>query len=108
MPSISAAWNCRATKSRVHPARVEVEVIRGAGAAGLQELPHGQEGGEVDRLAVDVLPDLVEVDKPVEKLGILHGGQIAGEGLEEVVVRVDEPGNHHVVRAVDDARAGRR
>ena len=91
----------------MHAAGVEVEVVRRAGAAGLQELAHREDRRPVDRLPVDLLPDLVEVDQPVEELCVLHGGEIARERLEEVVVRVDEPRHDHVVRAVDHPRARR-
>ena len=101
MPSFSAASNCRVMKLPPAPSRVEVQVIRRAGASGLQQLAHGQEGRIVDRLLVDVLPDLVQVDQPVEELRVLGPREVAREGLEEVMMSVHEARDNDVMGAVD-------
>jgi len=72
------------------------------GAARLGELGHREHGGPIHRLGVQVLPYFVEVEKPIEKLGILHGRQVSREGLVEMVVGVDEPREDDMARRVDD------
>ena len=66
----------------------DVVVVEAGGAPLLHHLPHGGEGGEADRLPVQVLPDLVQGPKPVEQLQPLHLGQVPGEALVQVVVGV--------------------
>ena len=84
-----------------HLGGVDIVVVRGRGAAGFEQLAHGQQRRIVHRLLIQVLPDFIEIDQPVEKFGILYRRQVAGQGLVEVVVGIDETGHHHTVGAVD-------
>ena len=91
-------------------AREEVEVVRRRGAAGEQKLaePDARRGG--DSLLVDPTPDLVEASQPQEERRLLHPGHVARERLREVVVGVDEPGQHDLaasVQASEDVHGGR-
>jgi hypothetical protein len=52
-----------------------------------------------------MLPYIVEIDEPVEELGVLHRGQVAREGLVEMVMGVHEARERDVARRVDDVRA---
>ena len=62
-----------------------------AGRAARQEqLSDGDPRRRIDRLLVDLRPDLVVGRQPVEDPQLLGSRQDAGEGLKEVVVRVDE------------------
>ena len=89
-PSSEAAANWMPGRSSLKLFGIEIVVVGREGAAGLEQLGHGESRGPVDGLLVDALPYLVEVDEPVEELGVLDGGQGPGEGLVEVVVGVDE------------------
>ena len=74
------------------PAGEDVVVVEDGGAAGFQQFSHAHQGAVVDRLAVQVLPDLIQGPQPVEELQVLHLGQVPAEGLVEVVVGVDQAG----------------
>ena len=74
-------------------------VVKAGGTAGFQQLSHAHDGAVVDGLAVQVFPNLIEGGEPVEELQVLHLGQVAAEGLVEMVVGVDQAG-------IDDAPAG--
>ncbi len=80
-------------------------MIGGECATSFGQFCHGEHAGPVYRLRVEVFPYLVQIDQPVEELGILHCGQIARQGLVEVMVRVYKAWDHHVTRGVDDGRA---
>jgi hypothetical protein len=56
---------------------------------------------------VDSTPDRVQRLQPTEQRFVGHGGPGAGEILEEVMVRVDEPGRHQTVVGRQDLH-GRR
>ena len=75
-------------------------------AARLEELGHRQAGGPVHGVLVHSLPYFVEIDEPIEELGVLDRGQGAGEGLVEVVVGVDEAREDDVSGRVQDLGAG--
>lgn len=47
-------------------------------------------------------PDRVEGLEPVEEVGVLRGGDGAGEGLVEVMVGVDQPRQEDVAAEVED------
>ena len=80
----------------------DVVVVKAGGAAVLHQLAHTREGGEADHFAVQILPDLVQSFQPVKQLHILHLGQIAGEDLIQVVVRIHKAGVAQHVAAVND------
>ena len=69
----------------------DVVVVKDGGASGFQQLAHAHDGAVVNRLAVQILPNLVQRPQPVKELHILHLGQIPAEGLVEMMVGVDEP-----------------
>ena len=76
-------------------------MVEAGRAAVLHQLAHAGEGGETDDLGVEVLPDLIECLEPVEQLHVLHLGEVAGEDLIEVVVRVDQTGVAEHMARVD-------
>ena len=80
----------------------DVVVVKAGGAAVLHQLAHTREGGEADHFAVQILPDLVQSFQPVKQLHILHLGQIAGEDLIQMVVRIHKAGVAQHVAAVND------
>ena len=82
----------------------------GAGAAVLQEVRHGGEGGVEDHLVVDHLEDPVGLVQPLghRHVGVVDGLQIPDEGLEEVVVGVDEARIDEPICGVDHLVAGVR
>ena len=88
----------------------QVEVIGGGGAAGQQQLGDADPGAHLDRLRRQAPPHLVEPEQPVEQLGVLHPRQVAGQGLEQVVVGVDEARVDDPVGSIEDASVavGRR
>ena len=54
-----------------------------------------------DVFGLDARPDGIEGLQPVEEVGVLCGGYGAREGLVEVVVCVDQPGQHHMAGEVE-------
>ena len=81
--------------------REDVVMVEAGRAAVLHQLAHAGEGGETDDLGVEVLPDLIERLEPVEQLHVLHLGEVAGEDLIEVMVRVDQTGVAEHMARVD-------
>ncbi len=80
----------------------EVEVVRRQGAARERQLGETHEGGEVDLLRPHARPDRVERLEPAEEQRVLPGGDGAGQGLEQVVVGVDEARRDHAAGGMDD------
>jgi len=74
-------------------------VVKTGGTSGFQQLPHAGDGAVVDAPGVQVLPYFIKSGEPVEELQPLDLGQVAAEGLVEVVVGVDQAG-------IDDAPGG--
>ena len=74
------------------PAREDVVVVEHGRAAGERELGQSGARGGVLGLGVDPRPHRVELPQPAEEVRLLRPR--AGEGLVQVVVRVDEPGRH--------------
>ena len=56
----------------------------------LEQFSHTHQGGKPHDLGVQPLPDFIKRRQPVEQLQILHLGQVSGENLIEMVMRVDE------------------
>ena len=81
----------------------EIEMVGGRGAAGQQQLAEADPRGGVDRIRRRPAPHLVELGEPGEERGLLHAGDVAGEGLRKVVVRVDEAGEDDLAPGVDRA-----
>ncbi|MPM31864.1 hypothetical protein SDC9_78421 [bioreactor metagenome] len=76
-------------------------VIETGGGPGEQQFAHGGERGPGNHLLVQVLPHLVEGDKPGKEFHALHLGQVAGKALVEVMVGVDEAWVDRHVGSVD-------
>ena len=68
--------------------------------------PPGPRGPRPLDLAVDVRPDRIELDQPLEQRGLL--GQATRGPLVEVVVAVDQPGRGQAAPAVDARSPSRR
>jgi hypothetical protein len=77
-----------------------VVVGRGRAARARERGEPGAGGRRLD-LGVDVRPDRIELDEPLEERRLL--GQAAGGPLVEVVVAVDEPGGGQAAARVDVA-----
>ncbi|AHI33187.1 hypothetical protein AU15_11510 [Marinobacter salarius] len=82
---------------------VQIGVVRRRGAAGQHQFRHGGAAGGPLHGRGDVAPHREQGAEPVEQLAVLGGGQGPGQGLEHMVVGVDQPGNHHVPFQVDGA-----
>ena len=86
--------------------RKDIVVVEAGGAAVLHQLAHTREGGEADDVPVQPFPDLIQGGEPVEQLHVLHLGQVPGEHLIQVVMRIDQPWIAPVMAAVDDCIGG--
>lgn len=90
------------------PGGEDVVAVKDGGAAVFHQLPHGHLGGEKNGVLVQALPDLIQGGEPVEQLQVLHLGQVAGEGLIQMVVGVDQAGIAEHPCPVDDPVGGLR
>ena len=87
----------------IEPGGEEVVVIVGAGAARHEQLGHGEPRREPERPRVHVLrPHRIERDDPWPERAVDAGRVRARQRLEEVMVGVDQPGDDHVARCVED------
>ena len=75
----------------------DVVMVGGGGAAGEHQFGHGDGGGEIERLGRQPRPHRIERLQPGEQLAVERGRQRAGERLVEMVMGVDEAGQHDVV-----------
>ena len=93
----------------VDPASVleHVGVIEDRRAARQRELGQPNQRAPVGGLRGPLGPDLVVGPQPGEQVDVLAQREVAGEGLVEVVVRVDHPGQHDLAAQVED-RVGLR
>jgi hypothetical protein len=82
------------------PAREEVEVVGGRRAAREQQLAEADARRHLHRFRVVAAPDLVQLDQPAEERRLLHARHVAGQGLREMMVRVDEAGQHDLAARV--------
>ncbi|MET3932518.1 hypothetical protein ABIE00_000564 [Arthrobacter sp. OAP107] len=90
----------------LHPGREEVVVVGGGGAAGEKQFGEGHGGREVKIPRGQPGPDRVEVLQPGEQRCVGHRTPGAGECLVEVVMRVDQAGQHHVVAGLEGLSTG--
>ena len=81
----------------------EVQVIRAGRAPGQQQLGQAHAGGHAHAVGVDPAPDLVQLRQPAEQGRFLHRRDVARQRLRQVMVRVDEAGQHDLARGVDAA-----
>ena len=95
----SRAASTSASTSPVRPAREDVVVVEDGRAARQRELGEARARGGVLGLGVEPRPDRIELAQPGEEIGLLRAGP--RERLEQVVVRVDEPGRDDRAGEVD-------
>ena len=69
-----------------------IVMVHAGGAAVTQQLPHAGETAVIDAVRIQSPPDFIEGHQPGKQLHFLDLGQVAGEGLIEVVMGVDETG----------------
>lgn len=81
-------------------------MVKAGGTAVLHQLSHAGEGGEADRIGVQVLPNFIQGGEPVEQLHVLNLGQVPGKDLVEMVVGIHQAGIAPVMGAVDDGVGG--
>jgi hypothetical protein len=83
-------------------------VIGGGGAAGQQKLGECNLHCQLKAPGCQPRPHGVQVLQPGEQWRVGHRTPSPGEGLVEVVVRVDEAGENHVGGGIKDGRRGSR
>ena len=81
-------------------------VIRGGGHAAFEHLQQSDQTGLVHRFFVDVLPELVQGNQPVEQLAFLHRFDIAKQRLVEMMVGIDEAGQRQAIPTPDHLLRG--
>jgi len=81
--------------------REEVGVVEGGGASREGQFGEAEPGRHREVLGGDAGPDRIEGAEPVEQADVLGAGNGAGERLGEVVVGVDEAGEHDVTGKVE-------
>jgi hypothetical protein len=103
MPSIRRRLHLAVHRALAGRFGVAVLVVERAGAAVLDKIRHGGEGRIEDHLVVHPLEDAVNLVQPLRHghVGKIDGFQVAYEGLEEMVMRIDQSGVHEHVRRVD-------
>ena len=72
----------------------QVQVIADRGAAGQEQLGQSHQSTVVNGLCRQLSPDGVEVGEPIEQTGVLDSRQGAGQRLIQVMVGVDQAGQH--------------
>ena len=92
----------------LEPGGKHVVMVRGGGAAGQQQFRHRDRDGCVQRRGREAGPDRVERPEPAEQRAVERGGQASREGLEEMMVRVDEPRDHDVPAGIEHRGRGGR
>ena len=80
----------------------DIVVVENCGAPGFQQLPHAHGGAVVNCIAVQILPNFIQRPQPAEQLQVLHLGQVAAEGLVEMMVGIDESRIDNTARGVQD------
>ena len=83
------------------PAREQVEMVGGRGAAGEEQLAEADARRHLHRFRVRAAPHLVQLDEPSEERRLLHARHVAGEGLRQVMVRVHEAGQDDLAARVE-------
>ena len=85
-----------------------VVVVRGQRTAGQHQLGHGERRGKIDRLRRQPRPERIKRLQPRKQFAVERGRHRAGQGLIEMMMRVDQPGQHHMragIEALDRGRA---
>src|SRR5450756_1821702 len=79
-------------------------MIGRGGAAGQQQLRHRHGDAEIERLRRQPRPHRIERLQPRKQLAVERRRQRAGQRLVEMVVGVDQPGQHHMVAGLEERR----
>ena len=79
----------------------DVEVISRGRAAAEDKLGHPNHGRGVNRLVAHLAPNRVKALEPIKQLNVLRAREGAGQSLIEVVVGVDQTGQHDHVAGID-------
>ena len=80
-----------------------IMVIKTGGAAGFKQFAEPCERGEVHDIAIQVFPDLIERNQPIEQPKTLHRRKVTGKNLVEVMVCIDQPGVTKHVRSIENS-----
>ena len=86
----------------------EIVMIGRGGAARQHQFGQGEARGEAKLTRLQPRPDRIERHQPGEQFAINRGGVGAGQGLEEMMMRVDEAGQRDVARGVENHLDRRR
>ena len=103
MPAAASNWS-----SRPRAVGPQIVMIAAGSATAQEQLDEGELRADVDIVRRQLGPNRIERLEPGEKIGVLGRRDDAGQGLVEVMVRVDEAGQHDPARCVDDAVAACR
>ena len=75
----------------------EVEVVRGGRTTTHRQLSQSSLRADENILRVHPCPNWIKIFEPVEEVCILGTGKSAGQGLVEMVMRVDQAGKDDMV-----------
>ena len=89
------------------PGREDIVVIGRGGATGQQQFCESNGGGGIDGLRCHARPDRIQRRQPAKQWPVHRGRVGAGQRLVEMVVRVDQPGQHDEAARVVSCDAGR-
>ena len=67
-------------------------MVRAAGASRFKKLTHGEQGGIIDRLFINIFPYIVKIFQPIKQLCILHRRMVSRQCLVEMMVGIDKTG----------------
>ena len=91
-----------------HVGAEDEQMVRGGGAARHQQFGEREADAQPEAVAVQMrAPARIERLQPGKQFLVDRVGMRAGQRLEEMVMRVDEAGQHDVAAGVDDLVAGR-
>ena len=80
----------------------QIEMVRRGGAAGKRQLDQPGRGRDAEVVGPHPRPDRIERLQPAEQRRVLRLGHRAGQGLEQVVMGVDQARRDHAAVAADD------
>ena len=76
-----------------------IEVVGGRGAAGMNQLGHGDAGRYPHRVVIELGPDRIQRLQPDQQFVVLH--HHPGQGLVHVMVDVDHAGHHDMAGQIE-------
>lgn len=88
--------------------RKDIVMIGRRRAAGQHQLGHRHGGGEIKRLRRQPRPDRIERLQPRKQFAVERGRKGARQRLVEMMMRVDEAGQHDMLARVEHPGDGRR